>query len=138
MPTTPDPWHQLASGQLALGQVPLRFDAVLCDLRPRFIDKGRAGREFRAIARNGRVLIASQFPLSELPELTVSIRVQLWHKIFLPGDEPAPYGILLYLSDVVEKHTQPSYGARLTNQSQELVDLGIDVGGGMSLTFAAK
>ncbi|HEV2949452.1 MAG TPA: hypothetical protein VGX70_18900, partial [Gemmataceae bacterium] len=41
----------------------IRFGAILGDLRPRFIPKGQIGHGYRAIARNGRVLLASTQPL---------------------------------------------------------------------------
>src|SRR5260370_35938255 len=71
------------------------FHAILCDLRPRFIPKGRIGRGYRAIARNGRVLLTSRLPLEALVGREAVIRLQPWRKIILPGEKPQVYGILL-------------------------------------------
>src|SRR6266852_3979985 len=74
---------------------PLHFSALLGDLRPRFLDKGRVGRSHRAIARNGRVLLVSELPLEALANNVVRIRLQVWHRALLSGDAPEPYGWLL-------------------------------------------
>jgi hypothetical protein len=114
---------------------PLTLDARLCDLRPRFLSKGRVGRGYRAIARNGRVLLASDGTLVELADRPARIRVQTWHKPILPGDRPEAYGILLgvrALDDAVELDI---YTARLASPSQEPCDLALEVGGGLRLEF---
>src|SRR5262245_28201702 len=77
------------------GRLPLSLRVCWGDLRPRLIDKGRAGRGYRAIARNGRVLWASDVPLAELPSRVTRLRIQTWHKVILPGEAPEPYGVLL-------------------------------------------
>src|SRR5205823_14428060 len=77
------------------GSWPLLLCARLCDLRPRFLVKQRVGPGYRAVARNGRVLLASDRQLVELIGCTAWVRIQTWHRALLPGDRPEPYGILL-------------------------------------------
>jgi hypothetical protein len=112
---------------------PLTLSARLCDLRPRFIAKGCVGRTHRAIARNGRVLLASEFPLSELDGKGVQVRFQTWHKAILAGDVPKPYGILLVVR-VLSNSSLP-FVARLVPASAEPCDFAINVGGGSRLEF---
>src|SRR5947209_19911878 len=86
----------LLGGLLAdTGREPVVLIARMCDLRPRFLAKGQIGRGYRAIARNGRILLASDVPLPQLDGVVVSVRVQTWHRTILPGDPAEPYGLLL-------------------------------------------
>jgi hypothetical protein len=114
---------------------PICLSARLCDLRPRFIAKSQVGSGHRAIARNGRVLLASEKSLTELIGRLVALRVQTWHKAILPGDRPQDYGILLCIRvlDLVE--ALDCYDTRLSPPSAEPVDLALDVGGGLRLEF---
>ena len=81
----------LLQGSLIEGdRWPLSFVAVLCDLRPRFLPKGQVGRGYRAIARNGRVLLASPLPLPAWIGQVGRLRLQTWHKAILPGESPRP------------------------------------------------
>jgi hypothetical protein len=112
------------------GAWPLSLSAVLCDLRPRFLPKGRAGRGYRSIARNGRVLLCSDRPPAELAGQTAAVRVQLWHRAVLPGDAPEPFGLLL----AVRCHAAPpAFTARLGKSAAG--ELWLDVGGGVALGF---
>src|SRR6516162_661200 len=77
---------------------PLSVCAILCDLRPRFIAKGRVGAGYRAIARNGRILLASRQPLDELVGRAALIRFQTWHRTILPNEAPETYGVLMCAS----------------------------------------
>lgn len=143
------------SGPLWTGALPFALTARLCDLRPRFLVKGEMGRGYRFIARNGRILLASERSLAELAGKTVCLRVQTWHKSILPGETPVPYGLLLCVREcaVVERvyatclapdpkaprprgargetmasateSSRPSFAAQLT----------IEVGGGHVLAF---
>lgn len=112
---------------------PLLLPVRLGDLRGRFLAKGRAGRGYRAIARNGRILLAADCPLSELPDRVVWLRVQTWHRAVLPGDRPEPYGILLCVDRSVPP--APAYGARLVRCPSPTAALTLDVGGGSVLEF---
>src|SRR5437879_6049510 len=77
------------------GTLPLTLSATLCDLRPRFIQKYQVGRGYRAIARNGRVLLASDCSLADLAGRCARVRFQTWHQAILGGDKPKPYGLLI-------------------------------------------
>lgn len=135
----PPAWDQgggLLNGPLLqrAGGLPFSFTALLCDLRPRFIPKGQAGRGYRAIARNGRVLLVSPYPLDPLIGRTVRGRLQVWHRVLLPGDPPAPSGLILWLGPVREAGTMPIYAARLA-RAGDAAALALDVGGGSVLAF---
>jgi len=112
---------------------PLTLRVRCCDLRPRFIPKGRVGRSYRAIARNGRVLLASDVTLQNLVGRIARLRMQTWHAAVLPGDRPAPRGILLVLRTSDEETA--AFECRLSRLSAEPFDLAIDVGGGSRLEF---
>jgi hypothetical protein len=114
---------------------PLAFHARLCDLRPRFLGKGTGGRGFRAVARNGRVLLASDISLSDLTGALVRVRLQTWHKAILPGDPAEPYGILVCVRTLPDADDEPLYTARLAAPSAEPFDLALEIGGGWRLEF---
>jgi hypothetical protein len=131
---------QFLSGPLAsAGPFPLALRALLCDLRPRFLVKGAVGRGFRAVARNGRVLLASDLPLADLAGRTARVRLQTWHKAILPEDPPEPYGVLLCVRGEPRPDGDPCYLTRLERKApfpeESHPDLILDVGGGMVLTF---
>jgi hypothetical protein len=112
---------------------PMTLDAKLCDLRLRFIAKPNVGHGRRAIARNGRVLLASDLPLAELPGKTARVRMQTWHKAVLPGDRREPFGILLVVRTPLD--AERSYVARLVTASSEPRNPAVEVGGGSLLEF---
>jgi hypothetical protein len=115
------------------GPWPLLLSAVLCDLRPRFLDKGRAGRGYRAIARNGRILLASPLPLAELAGRPARLRLQTWHRAILPGDRPEPSGLLLCVDASADGAAD--YTTRLVPHAEQPFALALDVGGGRVLEF---
>jgi hypothetical protein len=135
---------------------PLAFDVHLCDLRPRFLLKGRIGRGYRAIARNGRVLLASDATLPVLAGRLARVRLQTWHKSILPGDRPQPYGILFCVralehpphrtlssmsgreGGVTEPGARDVYTTRLGSASHEPFELALEVGGGLRLEFRRR
>lgn len=117
------------------GTLPLSLSAVLCDLRPRFLAKCTVGRGYRAIARNGRVLLACDRPLAELIGRTAYVRVQVWHRALLPGDGPEPFGLLLYVSTRQPTAPEPLYHTRLAKADAGTAELILDVGGGLGLEF---
>ena len=102
-------WGALAGG----GRLPLALAVVWCELRPRFLPKGRAGRGYRAVARNGRVLLAS--------------------------DLPTPYGLLVCSRSQSRLDAGPVFHTQLVPGSRGAAEspssLTIDVGGGMVLEF---
>jgi hypothetical protein len=114
---------------------PFAAAARLCDLRPRFIDKSAAGRGRRAISRNGRVLLCSDRLLAELTGRPVRLRFQTWNRVILPGDSPAPYGVLLQvrLMDGAVAEESTLYTARLVRTTEAAGDLILDLGGGTAL-----
>ncbi len=114
---------------------PIVLRALLCDLRPRFLPKGQAGRGYRAVARNGRVLLASDRPLAELPNHTVQLRLQTWHRAVLPGDVPEPCGILLLAGRQDGPSAGPLHATRLTRHPELPFVLALDVGGRLFLEF---
>jgi len=128
----------LLSGPLPGGLPwPLTFPAVLCGLRRRFLPKGTAGRGHRAVARNGRVLLCSDLPPDCLVGRPALVRLQTWHKAILPGDAPAPYGVLLYARTQGELPAGPFWTIQLVQVREATSDLVLDVGGGMALAFNA-
>lgn len=114
---------------------PLNLHARLCDLKPRFLSKGCLGRGYRAIARNGRILLASNAPLMQLAGKVAFVRLQTWKKAILPGDRPEPYGILLVVRTDRAARTPCILAAHLGSPSDEPFELALDVGGGWRLEF---
>jgi hypothetical protein len=131
------PWQNAADllrGPLLDGAAwPLTLTACLCDLRPRFLPKGIGGRGHRAIARNGRVLLASALPLADLPGRAARVRLQTWHRAVLPGDRPKAHGVLLCVRGGGE--TVPAFSTRLVRAPEADFGLALDVGGGLVLEF---
>ncbi len=111
---------------------PLTLTAVLCDLRPRFLPKGTVGGGCRAVARNGRVLLCGDRPLAELVGKTARVRIQTWNRRVLPGEAPAPHGVLLCIR--CADADQPAFSTRLTEAVGD-ADLALDVGGLQVLAF---
>jgi hypothetical protein len=117
------------------GSATLLLQAHLCDLRPRFLAKGGAGMRYRAVARNGRVLLASDRPLAALAGITARLRLQSWHRVILEGDRPEPYGLLLCVRGQVRPDPGPLYAGRLVPDPEEPFALAIDLGGRLFLEF---
>jgi hypothetical protein len=124
-------WGPLLISPQAL---PLTLDAQLCDLRPRFLPKGMVGNGHRAIARNGRVLLATDRPLAELVDQPAHTRLQVWHRAILPGDAPEPYGLLVCVRGKLLSATPP-YVTQLVAAPDAAFALAVDVGGGRVLEF---
>ena len=132
------PWQQAADlirGPLLTAGAPwpLSLRVLLCDLRPRFLAKGQAGRGHRAIARNGRVLLAADRPPGELAGRCTRLRLQTWHRAILPGERPKPHGLLLCVRPV--DNEDPEFETRLVRLSEGSGDLILEVGGGLVLEF---
>jgi|SRR5579864_7372106 len=130
--------HLLEGPLLGSGIWPLNLRAIMCDLRPRFLPKGQVGRGHRAIARNGRVLLASSLPLVEWTGRVAELRLQTWRKIILPHEPPQPYGIVLSLRPAAEIADMVVYECVLTSAGVEPHQLQIDVGGRMVLTVRSR
>jgi hypothetical protein len=130
----------LLAGPLAeTHSLPLVIYAALCNLRPRFLPKGCVGRGHRAIARNGRVLLASHAPVEDLAGRLACVRLQIWHKAILPGDPPTPFGLLLWIREIPHPNGV-IYQTRLAQLASPADEPGsalhITVGGGMVLNFS--
>jgi hypothetical protein len=135
------PWQHAADlirGPLltAAAPWPLSLCVLLCDLRPRFLAKGQAGRGHRAIARNGRILLAADRPLAELVGRCARLRLQTWHRAILPGDRPKPYGLLLCVRPADGE--EPQFETLLVSQPDGSAELALDVGGGQALHFRRR
>ncbi len=113
----------------------LNLTVLLCDLGSRFLSKGRAGKGYRAIARNGRVLLATDRPVAELAGRTARVRLQSWHRVILRGKPPEAYGILLSVRSAESSVLRPSYVTCLTRALDPGCELALDVGGGLVLEF---
>lgn len=124
----------LAGSYCSAGQWPYTLHAHCCDLRPRFRLKQTIGSACRAIARNGRILLCADRPLEELPGQLVRLRLQTWHRVYLPGDAPQPHGLLLcvrHLKDDAE--SVALFTMQLRPRAEARGKLRIEVGGGMML-----
>jgi hypothetical protein len=128
----------LLRGTCAKAGLPVSLDAYLCDLRPRFLHKGRAGRGHRYVARNGRVLLATERPLEEWVDCLARVRLQPWRRAILPGDHPEPYGILIWIGAIAATKRgsrRAVYRAQLVKPHDGVAELTLDVGGGLVLEF---
>jgi hypothetical protein len=115
--------------------LPLSLSVGLCDLRPRFLPKGRIGHGYRAIARNGRVLLASDAALAECVDRPARARVQIWHRAILPGGRAEPYGILLCVRTLPHSSPAPTYRTSLVDAPDPAFALAVALGGGIVLEF---
>jgi hypothetical protein len=117
------------------GGLPLALLVRWCDLRPRLIAKGRAGRGYRAVARNGRVLLASDVPLTDLPGRVTRLRIQTWHKVILSGEAPESYGVLLCVRGEDAFAESSIHSASLEAPTEGDYELTLEVGGGLAIRF---
>jgi hypothetical protein len=117
------------------------FRAILGDLRSRFIPKGQIGRGYRAIARNGRVLLASMQPLDQLIGREADIRLQAWRKAILPGEKPEIFGVLICVqgfedfSYLNRSQKHEIFHVRLSDVGVASAEITLDVGGGSTLVL---
>jgi hypothetical protein len=138
MPTSQPIAEALLRGPLArAGELPIVLNVRLEDLRARFIPKGRAGRGYRAVARNGRVLLASDRAVEELAGRVALLRIQTWHKRILPHEPPEPFGLLVCVRTGGIPESGARYLARLAEDGTSSADLIVDVGGGRVLEIIA-
>jgi hypothetical protein len=134
MPTGWELAGALVGGPLA-GAAPWPFaaQALLCDLRSRFLPKGTVGAGHRAVARNGRVLLCSDRPLDTRAGRLVRVRLQTWHRAILPGDAPQPYGVLLCVRGAAPAPHLPLFATELRTPGE--AELWLDLGGRLRLAF---
>ena len=114
---------------------PVRLLARFCDVRARFLAKGRVGRGYRYIARNGRVLLASDLLLAELSGRIVEARFQIWHRAILREDPAQPYGVLLVVRGSATPREGVLYNTRLVDKPAEPYALALALGGETVLEF---
>jgi hypothetical protein len=116
------------------------FRAILGDLQPRFIPKGQIGRGYRAVARNGRILLASTQPLDQLIGREADIRLQPWRKVILPGEKPEIFGVLFCVqgsedsSYLNRSQKHEIFHVRLSDDAAS-AEITLDVGGGSTLVL---
>ena len=115
--------------------LPLRLQALLCDLSSRFLPKGRVGNGYRYISRNGRVLLASDLALKDLAKQIVEMRLQVWRRALLPGDKPEPFGFLLCVRSTSVDPALALHRASLVAAPASSCEMAIDVGGRTWLEF---
>lgn len=130
----------LLQGSLATGLSgwPLRLFVRLGDLGPAFLPKGQVGRHFRAIARNGRVLLASDLPATAWAGRCARARLQTWHKVILPGSPPEPYGILMCLWTLKDAASERFYEGHLQQAADASLPLCLELGGRRWLGFRRR
>jgi len=118
---------------------PYRLHARCCDPRPRFRVKQTIRSGCRAIARNGRILLCSDRPLEQLSGRIVRLRLQTWHRVYLPGDAPEPHGVLLGVRCLDgDEGVVPHWDMQLQPLAEAKGELRIEVGGGMVLDFGTS
>jgi len=127
----------LLSGLLLTAEqsLPVRLRALSCDLSSRFLPKGRVGNGYRYIARNGRVLLASDLTLKDLAKQIVEMRLQVWHRALLPEEKPEPFGFLLCVRGASVDPALALHRASLVAAPASPCELAIDVGGRTWLEF---
>lgn len=137
MRTMIDSRFPLLRGQLLSAPFawPFTCRAHLCELRPCFLTKGRVGKSHRAIARNGRVLLASNRPLTELDGTLAQMRLQTWHKASLPNDPPRLHGILVCVRVIEGELGTAEFDARIVSHADCSSPLALDIGGRRWLEF---
>ena len=114
---------------------PLRMLARFCDVRARFLAKGKVGRSHRYIARNGRVLLAADLLLADLAGRIVEARFQIWHRAILREDPAELYGVLLVVRGGATRLKGVVYDTRLVDKPAEPYALALALGGETVLEF---
>jgi hypothetical protein len=117
---------------------PLRILARFCDVRARFLAKGKVGRSHRYIARNGRVLLATDLLLAELAGRIVEMRFQVWHRAILREAPAEPYGVLLVVRGSPSRLKGVLYNTRLVDKPAQPYALALALGGETVLEFTAS
>jgi hypothetical protein len=86
-------WTEFESSQ----RTSLLLDVRLPPLGPAFIAKGKIGRHFKSISRNGLILSMSTIPLRELSDsVPIRLRLAVWHRWHAQNEPATPYGLLLH------------------------------------------
>ena len=132
-------WDELESGRRSS----LLLDVTLPRLTSTFIAKGKIGGYGRGVARNGMVLLMSSYDLAAIECSRVRLRISIWHRAILPGDRPAPHGILLVADALKANRAQvtaqdsarQSLAGSLSGSRDTNAALSIEIGGGRFLNF---
>jgi len=131
-------WTEFESSQ----RTSLSLNVTLPPLGPAFIPKGKVGRHFKSISRNGLILVMSAVPLKELAEsASVQLRLSIWHSSHLPSEPALPYGLLLYAQPLQIISTQPRerlYRAEMTASHSTGAAFSLELGGGRFLNIFEK
>lgn len=116
------------------GGWPLSFAVRLCALRPAFIPKGKWGRGFRAVARNGRILLACHAPVDRLAGEVAEARLQTWHRAVGPSVRGA-CGILMCVRAGPAGYPGTHFIGCLSRGLDERREAGLELGGGRFLVL---
>jgi hypothetical protein len=119
------------------------LNAVLCPLGRAFIDKGKIGKHYRSISRNGLVLLMSRHSVEELENAAIRVRFSIWHQSHLRGERATPRGILLCanIPEAASREGDQMGDFMRTVVARESVAeaaLSIDLGAQRSLNFLSR
>jgi hypothetical protein len=121
-------WSEFESSRTSL-----LLDVTLPPLGRAFIPKGKIGRHFEFISRNGLVILMSAVPPKELQNPTaVRLRVAIWHRAHLHTEPTTPFGLLLHaqpLQIIATQARERLYRAEVTASHSADADLSLELGG---------
>jgi hypothetical protein len=111
----------------------LPLGVALPPLRPAFIPKGKIGRHFKSVSRNGLILLMTTASTDDLQYSTaVRLRIAIWHRAHLHTESATPYGLLLHaqpLQIISTKSHQRLYRAEVTASHSAGAALSLELGG---------
>jgi hypothetical protein len=109
------------------------LNVTLPALGPTFIAKGKVGRYFRFISRNGLILLMSTTSTDDLQYATaVRLRIAIWHRSHLRTEASVPYGLLLHaqpLQTISAQSDEAPYRAEVTALHSANAVLSLELGG---------
>ena len=98
-----------------------------------FIAKGKVGRYFKSISRNGLILLMSATSPDHLQYATaVRLRIAIWHCSHLRTEAAVPYGLLLHprpLQTTSAQSEEGLYRAEITASHFANAALSLELGG---------
>ncbi len=98
-----------------------------------FIAKGKVGRYFKSISRNGLILLMSATSTDDLQYATaVRLRFAIWHRSHLRTEAAVPYGLLLHprpLQTISAQSDEGLYRAEITASRFANAALSLELGG---------
>lgn len=117
----------------------LSLDVALLPLGLAFIQKGKVGRHFKFISRNGLILIMTTTLLRDLPDSAIiRLRLATWHRSHLQNERAMPYGLLLHARPLQITHMQSRahlYRTEVIACHSEGAVLSLELGGERFLNF---